>query len=93
MLNNSFARGHNFLRQFSLPSKDDTLSYTKSKVRLIEQISAGLVNIGVTEKNRLLITWNYHCATEPKNGKKALHSAAGTGHEDFDNTIYNKLAT
>ena len=43
--------------------------------------------MGVTEKNRLIITWNYHCATEPKNGKKALHSAAGTGHEDADNTI------
>ena len=57
-----------------LPSKDDTLSCTKSKVQLIQQISAGLVDIGLTEKNRLVIKANDHCPSELKDGKKTLRS-------------------
>ena len=55
----SLTRGHNLFRQSPLPSKDDTLSCTKSKVQLIEKIStAGLVDIGLKEKNRFVITSN-----------------------------------
>ena len=77
----SFTRGHNLFRQSPLPSKDDTLSCTKSKVQLIQQISAGLVDIGLTEKNRLAITSNDHCPTELKDEKKTFRSDSGTGHE------------
>ena len=87
---NSFARGHNLVHQSPLPSKD-TLSCTKSKVQLIQQISAGLVDIGLTEKNRLVITSNDHCPTELKDGKKILRSDLGTSHEEADNIVIQQI--
>ena len=57
----SFTHGHYLFRQSPLSSKGYTLSCTKSKVQLIEQISAGLVDIGLTEKNRSVIPSNDHC--------------------------------
>ena len=87
----SFARGHNLFRQSPLPSKDDTLSCAKSKVQLIQQISAGLVDIGLTNKNHLVITSNDHCTTELKDGKKTLRSDLGTGHEEADNIIIQQI--
>ena len=83
----SFTRGHNLFRQSPVLSKDDTLSCAKSKVQLMKQISTGLVDIGLTEKNRLVITSNNHCPTELKDEKKTLRSDLGTGHEDGDNII------
>ena len=53
----------------------------------MKQISTGLVDIGLTEKNRLVITSNNHCPTELKDEKKTLRSDLGTGHEDGDNII------
>ena len=66
----SITHGHILFRQSSLLSKGDKLSCTKSKVQLREQISAGLLNVGLTEKNCLVITSNDHCPTELKDGKK-----------------------
>ena len=75
----------------SLPSKDDILSCAKSKAQLIQQISAGLVHIGLTEKNRLVITSNDHCSTDLKDAKKTLCSDLGTGHEEADTIIIQKI--
>ena len=75
----------NLFRQSPLLSKDDSLSCAKFKVQLKEQISAGHVHIGLTEKNRLAITSNDHCPTELKDGKKKLPSDFGTGHEGAGN--------
>ena len=82
---NSFTHGYNLFRQSPLLSKDDSLSCAKFKVQLKEQISAGHVHIGLTEKNRLAITSNDHCPTELKDGKKKLPSDFGTGHEGAGN--------
>ena len=55
------------------------------------QISTGLVDIGLTEKNCLVITSNDHCPTEIKDGKKTLRSDLGTGHEEDDNIIIQQI--
>ena len=87
----SFARGHNLFNQSPLPSKYDTLSCTKSKVHLIQQISAGLVDIGLTEINRLVILSNDRCPTELKDGKETLRSDLAAGHEEADNIIIQQI--
>ena len=49
------------------------------------------MNIGLTEKNRLVITSNDHCPTEIKDGKKALHSDLDEGHEEAENIITQQI--
>ena len=54
---------YNLLCQSPFPSKNNNLSCTKSKVQLIQQMSVGLVDICLIEKNRLVITSKDHCPT------------------------------
>ena len=49
------------------------------------------MNIGLTEKNRLVITSNDHCPTEIKDGKKTLHSDLDEGHAEAGNIITQQI--
>ena len=49
------------------------------------------MDIGLTEKNRIVITSNDHRPAELKDGKKTLPSDLGTGHEEADNHIIQQI--
>ena len=49
------------------------------------------MDIGLTEKNRIVKTSNDHRPVELKDGKKTLRSYLGTGHEEADNHIIQQI--
>ena len=49
------------------------------------------MDIGLTEKNRLVITSNDYCPTELKDGKKRLRSDLGKGYEEAGNIITQQI--
>ena len=57
---------------------------------MIQKISTGLVDIGLAI-NHIVITSNYHCPTELKDGKKTLRSNLSEGHEEAGNVIIQQI--
>ena len=83
----NFKNGHNLFCQCPLPSKDDTLSFTKFKVHLKQNLHVNLVYIGLTEKNCLVITSTDNCPTELEDREKTSRPDLGTGCEETGNII------
>ena len=83
----NFKNGHNLLCQCSLPSRDDTLSCTKLKVHLKQNLHVNLVYIGLTEKNCLVIASTDNCPAELEDREKTSCPDLGTGCEETGNII------